>query len=504
MNEEPDNLSKKSRSVSSPVLIWLALFTAIVLGTMILAWAAPTAFEEPLHPLAIFIVGIVGASFLLWLRTGLRWLFRRLNLRRTLMGLALVATLIALFYTEENWRGKRVWDDCKRELEARGATLDWNAYIPPPVPDNQNIFKAPKMQEWFVGKGPNELWQRLNLRPIGDPQRISTNGSPVIVAELTALPADANTDPDKADATFRFDDAAARAEARKLIDHALGPTASGSQGYLFTARRLNQIQPAHVRILSEGTPTANELEARFVRNPNVAAAAWGQRPDRLRVESTGTHSFQISLSLPEGCAAADYLAWSDTLEADFDLIRQALKRPYARMEGDYQHPVAQPIPNFVCIRNLAQTLAQRAQCHGLLGQGDKALQDLTLLHDLSRLLEARPTGRPVTLVAAMINVAVTGLYVDTVADGFRLQAWREPQLAAIQEQLAQTHLMPLVAEALRNEQVSSPRTLETTTRTGLRKIFSFGDATMNFWRNLKDPTSLALALMPRGWVYRNM
>src|SRR5207249_2756705 len=146
----------------------------------------------------------------------------------------------------------------------------------------------------------------------------------------------------------------------------------------------------------------------------------------------------------------------------------------------------------------------RAQCHGLLGQVDQALRDLTLLHDLSRLLEARPTGRPATLVAAMINVAATGIYVDTVADGFRLQTWREPQLAILQEQLAQTHLMPLVAEGLRSEQVSSPRTLETTTRAGLRKIFSFGDATINFWRKLKDPTSLALALMPRGWVYQNM
>ena len=504
MNEEPHNFRKKSWSVSSAVLIWLALFTAIVLGTMIPAWSAPTALQDPLHPLAIFIMGIIGASFVLWLRTGLRWLFRWLNLRQFLMGLALLATLIALFYTEENWRGKRAWDNCKRELEARGAALDWNAYIPPPVPDDQNIFKAPKMQEWFVGKGPNELLQRLNPRPPGNPWQPSTNGSPVIVAELTAVPANAKPDPGNADASLRFDDPAARAQARKLFDDALGPNASGSQDYFFTARRLNQIQPVHIRVLAGRVPTTNELEALFARNTNVAAAAWGQLPNRLRVEPAGTNSFQVSLSLPRVCAAADYLAWSDRLEADFDLIRQALKRPYARMEGDYQHPIAQPIPNFVCIRNLAQTLAQRAQCHGLLGQVDQALRDLTLLHDLSRLLEARPTGRPATLVAAMINVAATGIYVDTVADGFRLQTWREPQLAILQEQLAQTHLMPLVAEGLRSEQVSSPRTLETTTRAGLRKIFSFGDATINFWRKLKDPTSLALALMPRGWVYQNM
>ncbi|HXR03935.1 MAG TPA: hypothetical protein VN836_04425, partial [Verrucomicrobiae bacterium] len=62
--------------------------------------------------------------------------------RRVLIALATLATLIAIFYTEEDWRGKRAWENCKRELEAKGAVLDWNAYIPPPVPDDQNFFKA--------------------------------------------------------------------------------------------------------------------------------------------------------------------------------------------------------------------------------------------------------------------------------------------------------------------------------------------------------------------------
>ena len=63
-------------------------------------------------------------------------------LRRILIGLAILATLIAIFYAEEDWRGKRAWENCKRELEAKGAVLDWNKYIPPPVPDDQNFFMA--------------------------------------------------------------------------------------------------------------------------------------------------------------------------------------------------------------------------------------------------------------------------------------------------------------------------------------------------------------------------
>ena len=34
---------------------------------------------------------------------------------------------IALFYVEENWRGKRAWENCKRQLEAKGLVLNWSA-----------------------------------------------------------------------------------------------------------------------------------------------------------------------------------------------------------------------------------------------------------------------------------------------------------------------------------------------------------------------------------------
>ena len=70
--------------------------------------------------------------------------------RRCLFVLACLATLIGLFYAVEDWRGKRAWEKCRRELEAKGEVLDWNAYIPAPVPDDQNIFKAPRITEWFV------------------------------------------------------------------------------------------------------------------------------------------------------------------------------------------------------------------------------------------------------------------------------------------------------------------------------------------------------------------
>jgi len=94
---------------------------------------------------------------------------------------------------------------------------------------------------------------------------------------------------------------------------------------------------------------------------------------------TGTNSWQV---LTLFCAASDYLKWSDQFRGDFDLMREAVKRPYARMDGDYHYPPTIPVPNFTNVRAVSQMLAQRTQCYLLLGQPDEALQDLTLLNDL--------------------------------------------------------------------------------------------------------------------------
>ena len=51
--------------------------------------------------------------------------------------------MIAIFYTEEDWRGKRAWENYKREAEARGERFDLASVVPPPVPDDQNFFSAP-------------------------------------------------------------------------------------------------------------------------------------------------------------------------------------------------------------------------------------------------------------------------------------------------------------------------------------------------------------------------
>ncbi len=118
--------------------LWLgASFAVLCVGCFV--WQDAVLLERLIQAVVLGFFITVAA----WLLT-LSWrLFRWHNLRRVLFGLACLATLIALFYGEENWRGRHAWEACKRELEAKGVSFDAKEMVPPPVPDAENFASTP-------------------------------------------------------------------------------------------------------------------------------------------------------------------------------------------------------------------------------------------------------------------------------------------------------------------------------------------------------------------------
>lgn len=304
-------------------------------------------------------------------------------------------------------------------------------------------------------------------------------------------------------------DASANVSARlvELIRNAVGsltnsapvPSANSVQSFTVFVPAVPVPKPARVTIRSEQVPEAAEVQHLF---PNrlfgyVQTLSWPH------AQQVGTNRFHIQVSPGRFTSASDYLAWSGQFQPDFDLIREALKRPYARPMGDYAQPANIPVPNFVAVRVLVQTLAQRAQCDLLLGKPEDAFRELSLLHQVCRLLETPPGRKPITLMAAMIDVAVSGLYVGVVEDGLRLRAWKEPQLAAIQAELETIRLLPIVTDAFQTERASVCRVLETASPQQFNQFFS-GSSSPTWWDRIKDPRYTLLALAPRGWIYQNM
>lgn len=438
-----------------------------------------------------------------------RWLFSWRTARRVLIALAVLSTLIALFYTEENWRGKRGWEKCKHDLEAKGEILDWSAYVPAPVPDEQNIIKAPKMAEWFVrdvrrgttgGSSSNELTARLNkiasTVPSTQTTRRNAERAPIEVAELVvASPQDVRAA--ETNVIMHLDDPAEREKIRQLVKDAVGPSLHGAQGYFrFVLKSPDQIKRCRILLAADTRPSVAELSELLAANTTIPVDVGG-----LRVEGdVNSGSFRVLLDSKPTISAQEYLASSDSVLPEFSVIREALKRPYIRMDGDFQQPYEMPIINFVTIRTVVQTAAQRVQCCLLLGRSQQAFHELSFIFELRRLLAAKPT----VLVSAMIDIAITGLYVDVIAQGFRLQAWREPELIALKEQLQQINLPPVAANSFRCERAAIFHTIEITTAQDRAGFWSPNYGNTSFWKRITNPTYLFFAIGPRGWLYRNM
>jgi hypothetical protein len=79
-----------------------------------------------------------------------RWLFSAQGMWRVLIVLAWIVTIIGLWYGEENWRGRRAWNQYREATEAHGESLDFAAYIPKLVPDDQNFAMTPLLKSSFL------------------------------------------------------------------------------------------------------------------------------------------------------------------------------------------------------------------------------------------------------------------------------------------------------------------------------------------------------------------
>lgn len=547
----------------------------------------------------------------------------------TFIALGALIAGIVIFYVEEDWRGKTAWERYKRTAEARKQSLDWIAYIPTPVKDDQNAFKAPRMTEWFINRTNNELASRLSStgfldflersnintvaevtvvgpndvvdaasadivlrynspflnedvppKPWSETSHLPTDPIPLIVVdEVPAKDAIKNLarsadlkymfDPairwsrpddygnplpqpcvsgrwtnvtarqtlvavlnrfnlqlnDKPDgpAVIKYRDSPEKKIAvaetvsekiTKLFEAALGPCTNRSPepatiGPVWLALYqppFPKIKPLHVVVRSEKVLFPAEVAQFFPADAFASIASVG-RP--VHVSKIGENSFRVTLSPESYTCAADYLAWSDQFQPEFDMMRDALKRPYAFLRGEYRTPEDFPYPNFSSIRVTTQALAQRAQCWLVLSQPEQALRELMLLHDLFRLMDASPGRRGGTLVSAMMKVAVTGIYAGVIADGTRLHAWTEPQLIKLEEQLKGIELLPSFVNALGFERAVWCRVFETANPTQCNELFAQRvfpppPVATNLVQLLQDPVYLFCTFAPRGWIYRNM
>jgi hypothetical protein len=238
---------------------------------------------------------------------------------------------------------------------------------------------------------------------------------------------------------------------------------------------------------------ASKMQEWFVSNLHTNELIEKFRDSKFKAVTASVSESTNSITTAD--AAKAYLVWSDKFKPDFDLIRSAVKRPYARINCDYSIPFT-PLIDFIAVRGLAQVLAQRTHCYLILGQPENALAEITLLNDFGKVLGVKPPDNSVNLITGVVNVAIAGLYVNTIADGLRLNAWPEPQLIALQEQLKKINLAPIIAKSFEFESAAHCW--------AIKNLLKKYPNDPSLWQDLKHFRFPWMQWVPSGWVYQNM
>jgi hypothetical protein len=297
-------------------------------------------------------------------------------MRRIVFIIACLVTFVTMFYVEENWRGRRAWENYQAELAAQGERLGPMDYAVASVPAEQNFAMTPV------------------LRAITYRNRTDAN----LFAKFQSV--------------------------------------RGVQDF------------------------------------------WPMGTNAVRKEDV-----------------AQVLAAFQNVEAEMAELRAATKRPFAQFEKGNGNIFLEDAPNFIMLRMLGHLFTIHASAELAGGHADRAQADLAVVQRLADSL-----GGKVTLVEAMIRVAILGLTLPVFEEGLAAGAWSDEQLTVFQKSFESEELLAAFDAALRGgERNSITHLVAGLPRDQFMEVIA-GNGPQDMKRYFFD---LAVRWCPRGWLEQN-
>jgi len=452
------------------VLIWLIV--ALNMGTDMDNFTA-SDFGPPMIIIkgAALFGGLVVLAFLVfWTRLPLAWLFIRIwrllrwlfswrMIRRYLYGLAGLALVLALFYAEEDWRGKRDWEQYKRAAEAKGERFDLASFVPPAVPDDQNFMFSPIVS--------NSCFFPIEL-----------NGSEV---------GKANTN-----AGRRLD---MRINAR--YDWKPWPT-NDFQGNWQCGKRIDlKAFQIYYRAPANSNWRTNQYANGYMRGGRGKYRA--SLPNTIP-EQVATNEFPVAPQ-PQS-PVADVLLALSKYDSAIEELRQASRRPFFQLPPRFRPETTNGFsdPNLGPLRECVLVLRLRAVAELENGQSEMALKDVKLILYLANL--AWPEEYRELWCMANINLAL-----QPVWQGLVDHKWSDAQLTAIEEELDKFDFLSEYQYFVRSwcaEAIEPIDSMEQKRFHDFWALWYFGcDQSGNsLWQRVFNRNTL-FDFMPRGWFYEN-
>jgi hypothetical protein len=391
MNEEPKSIWKKAwKGPSGLLLCFLAITGAAFLIFLLIGYLSvmtnsfgDLALFSFLFAVGLGLVASLAIAFFRWI-----WCWR--NVKRFLFGCACVATLIAMLYAEEDWRGKHDWDAFKKKWEAKGENFDKQSVVPAPVADEENFAMSPV---WIAAEKYNflrepkraEAWygDRIYSEDVSNFSRLFPVTTTAIVG--TNWPSWAPETPEAPDD--------------------------------WRTATLTDLKPwqAYYRNLEKARPEAS-----------ISIAPQPQSP------------------------AADVLLALSKYDPLIEQLRQDSERPYSRfpLEYDAEDPAAILLPHLAALKQCAMVLQLRAIAELQNGQSDKALNDIRLILRLSEAIQTEPI-----LISLLVRMAIAQIAIQPIYEGLANHEWSDAQLAELDSVLAKEDFLAGYKTALRSEMV---------------------------------------------------
>lgn len=366
--------------------------------------------------------------------------------RRLLILLAVTASALALFYAVENWRGQHAWEALKRQCEAQGEHLDLAAFVPKPVPDEQNLAMTPL------------------LKPLYDYQRTGIVGI-----------------------VWRDPEGARR--ARSLAPIRSTETASMKPSGLLLWPRAKQVDLQAWQLYFRGSNMSDLALPDAVKPGGYVFPAKKGEP----APAIPTDEFPVP---PEpGAPPTDVLLALSKFEPQLDEMRAASRRPYAQFPNKYTEGIAPLAPHLSPLWNLSQTLALRATAELAQSNTAAAQEDIQLGFRLCQALGLEPWR-----ASHLFRFFSQDVLLQPLWEGLAERRWTDAQLAAFQALLRPIDLRSNVYQVFACERALANQMFDLLIagKWAIDDLQTEGDYDEeSYWRNL------LLGYGPRGWLYHN-
>jgi hypothetical protein len=383
------------------------------------------------------------------LRRLIRWFFSWRIIKRCLLVLAGFLGLALLFRVEENWRGKRTWENYRREWEAKGEHFDFAYFVPPPVPDDQNFALTPIVASCYS----HVLDQKGHQLKLRDTESENTD-----VANRLAM----------------------NIYRQKL------PTGTNLLFGSWQQARLTDLQ------------TWQEYyRAAFLTNEiPMWAPTWTNGElsvTKIEIEPLATNEFPTAPQ-PQ-TPAADVLLALSKYDAAIEELRQASRLPYSRFPLGYaiSEPSAMIFPHYETLKDVVSTLRFRAVAELNNGQAEKALADVRLILYLADSIRNEPITLPLRVRMGILDNAI-----QPVWEGLARRQWADEQLIALEHQLAELDATSDYSRTLRSDLAWNLKSFNyVLTSRSTNSFIGCPVCGQPFWPNF------LIRLLPNGWFHLN-